>query len=1020
MRLSYRHILCALMVVFSIFCVAAVADGIKLDAIAAQRLEPGKNLIENASFEAVNRGGVPDGWSWSARNTTAKLIATTDAHSGKTALRLTNDTEFGADVYGMFWRNQAMALVPGHSYVISAWTKSKDPGIAWIGGGNDWQYRLRLPATGGDWQHVWMRFTAVDSDTSFVLRVCTESPCKELLLDDVKVEEGETPTPDALVPAGTQHSLYLSADRAVYELEGDGKFEASFSLIVTRSGSQSITAQLRTAAVKLQSSFDPGVYSILIAGRGNGENDQPHVLKLSIGAGATTAALTTLRVYSARSASRRAEAIKNSIPKLSALFDKVQRSGQDVSYPKIQLTILHNFTQYATEDIAHGEVRRALSQLSELEAMAQRCQQSLQSATAGKRLPVVPKWTANEPVSISHSSFIGGRSAGSRSGKNLGAGPVFFTGYGAFGQVRQDLEKLPGYGANIIQIEIGPSALYPREGVLERGPIEEMQRLLVRAQKAGVAINLLISPHYFPDWMLAKFPHLKKHREGFLQYCIHAPESRELLQKFVSDLIPPLRGYPALHSICLSNEPVNMEEPCQTGLEAWHAFLANKYHSLAEVNRLWNTRFTQNAANTDAMASIPLPDPFKPSPMSGMQLDYLLWNREAFSGWHKMLAEAVHRAAPELAVHAKAMSWTMVNGAEVRYGVDARQFGAFSDINGCDSVNFINRTPGRYASGWLGNDLDHDLQRSVKDAPVFNSENHIIEDRDRQFVPAQHVYSALWQEAIHGQSATVIWVWERSFDPKSDTYGSIMHRPDCTEAVGRVNYDLNRAAVEVTALQQTDPQVTILRSVCGAAWEPGAFSDCFGRIAESLAFFGLKPGFVTEQDLESGVPAGINTLIVPGLQHISQQEYRALWAFAQLPGKTLIVVGGNTSFTKDEYDRALTPIASANRVPYEYGKVNRSAFHLSFSQMLETKSIRPAIALVSDIGGIETAVAWRCTADGQLVSMVNYGTRPETVHVRSGGKLAMYRDVLASGAALHNAAITLQPLEVRLLRIPKP
>ena len=77
------------------------------------------------------------------------------------------------------------------------------------------------------------------------------------------------------------------------------------------------------------------------------------------------------------------------------------------------------------------------------------------------------------------------------------------------------------------------------------------------------------------------------------------------------------------------------------------------------------------------------------------------------------------------------------------------------------------------------------------------------------FVPARHIRATLWQAAAHGQSATTSWVWERTFDPKSDFAGSIMHRPACAEAVGVVNYDLNRAALEITAIPQAPPRVLL-------------------------------------------------------------------------------------------------------------------------------------------------------------------------------------------------------------------
>lgn len=299
-----------------------------------------------------------------------------------------------------------------------------------------------------------------------------------------------------------------------------------------------------------------------------------------------------------------------------------------------------------------------------------------------------------------------------------------------------DLEKWPGYGANIIQIEVGPSAVLAREGETNAAPMRALVQMLDRAQKSGVAVCLLISPHYFPDWALAKWPHLRRRREGFLQHCLHAPEGRELLRRFIAALVPPVKDHPALHSICLSNEPVNEEEPCAPAQRQWQAWLQKRHGNVALLNPLCGPNFT-------AFAAVPLPNPFGARPAPALWMDYIRFNQDTFADWHKMLADAVHEVAPGLPVHAKAMTWTLLNDGDIQYGVDATLFGAFSDLNGNDSVNFYDAGDGEFAQGWQLNAMGHDLQRSVLDAPVFNTENHFIADRDTSFVPAAHVRAAL-------------------------------------------------------------------------------------------------------------------------------------------------------------------------------------------------------------------------------------------------------------------------------------
>ena len=193
--------------------------------------------------------------------------------------------------------------------------------------------------------------------------------------------------------------------------------------------------------------------------------------------------------------------------------------------------------------------------------MSSRLSQELQEVLVGQRqLAGVPRWTGDQRPRVKSSSFV---APVRMPGGAVMQRPVFFNGYGPFSQVIADMEKWPDYGTNIIQIEVGPRAILPAEDRTDSDPVRALLHTLDRAQRSGVAVCLLISPHYFPDWALAKWPHLHKRREGFLQYCLHAPEGHDVLRRFIAALIPTIKDHPALHSICLSNEPVNVEEPCE-------------------------------------------------------------------------------------------------------------------------------------------------------------------------------------------------------------------------------------------------------------------------------------------------------------------------------------------------------------------------------------------------------------------------------------------------------------------------
>jgi hypothetical protein len=987
---------------------AAGSEMVRLQTVLAEPLPCGSNLLSNPGFEETKPDGSPAGWQWDRRNTDAAcVIDRAVAHRGGKSLLLTNGTAYGAHVYAMLWRTRPAALTEGKPCTMSAWVKSDAPGIVSLVGGADWQVRAPARATGGQWQRIWKTFSPGPKDCHFTLRINTESPTRGVWIDDVKLEEGTAPTPDPITPAD-QAAFFLEPDEPEVVVQGDGPFSLTFTLSSPRPISGMLEAVLGAdPSLSQRLELAAGVWRLRLRGEAAAAADQPRALTLRLArAGNEKAeARTTLRFYSAAHALGRLAALTRGLPAIRKDLQAVQARGEDISDPQVTATVLENFIGYAEEDARRGEVRRALEQVEDLEQMATRLTLDLRQALAGsRRWAAVPRWTGAQRPVPQGSSFLG---PAELPGGRVAQRPLFFTGYGHFGQVVADLEKWRGYGANIIQIEVGPSSVFPRESVTNEAPLRALRVTLDRAQKAGVAVCLLISPHYLPGWAREKWPHLRQHREGFLQYCLHAPEGRELLRRFIAVALPPLRDHPALHSICLSNEPVNEEEPCEAARQQWQAWLEQRHGTPAELNRLC-------ASNFASFAEAPLPNPFAPRPHPVLWMDYIRFNQEFFADWHQAMARDIHSAAPGLPVHAKAMTWTMVNDGDIRYGVDATLFGRFSDINGNDSVNFYNFGEGDFAQGWQMNALGHDLQRSVRDAPVFNTENHLIVDRETRRVPAAHIRAGLWQAAVHGQSATTIWVWERTFDPKSDFAGSIMHRPACAEAVGLVNHDLNRAALEVTALQQARPDLLLLQSVSASVWDAGGYSDCLGKLYTALAFTGLKLGFISERQLESGLLPDAPLVFVPAVRHLSAAAAAGLRRFQ---GR-LVLVGEGDLLARDEYDRPSSPELEGEKVLFRHGPTSARDLHARITARLPAWNLHPAVELRGTDPGPVWGVEWRSadTPAGVVLNLCNYLKTPVTVSLRQGGRETSAQDLLNGAPAA--GPVTLQPLEVRLLRLP--
>jgi beta-galactosidase GanA len=174
-------------------------------------------------------------------------------------------------------------------------------------------------------------------------------------------------------------------------------------------------------------------------------------------------------------------------------------------------------------------------------------------------------------------------------------------------------------------------------------------------------------------------------------------------------LITPVKNHPALHSICLTNEPRNVEEPCSYATAAFQAWLEKKHGDIGTLNINWGSSFT-------SFSNISVPDPRygKPSDIKmGEWYDFLCWNQEFLTSWHKMLADAVHAVAPDVPVNAKVQGYSFGNTEDVQWGDDPYLYSEIMDISGNDGSNCYKSdddTLKPYFAEWLGCYMYGDLQ----------------------------------------------------------------------------------------------------------------------------------------------------------------------------------------------------------------------------------------------------------------------------------------------------------------------
>jgi hypothetical protein len=471
--------------------------------------------------------------------------------------------------------------------------------------------------------------------------------------------------------------------------------------------------------------------------------------------------------------------------------------------------------------------------------------------------------------------------------------------------------------------------------------------------------------------------------------------------------VEAIKDHPALLSVCLANEPANIEEPCSTASQSWREWLQDRHQGIDNYNRAHHTTVRD-------FGEVPLPNPYDAPRDRALWGDYVRFNQEQHAKWLGALASAVREVSATLPVHVKATTPYLLGVmSKAAVGTDPTLLAGYSDLNGNDGGNAFQFADTDFAQSWQSNEMGHDLQKSMNPAPIFNSENHTIVDREPHAIPAKHVRTALWQAATHGQVATTLWVWERLFDHKSDAWGSILERPDAVEAVGLVNIDLNRAAPELRFLQDAPPDVMILNSVTAQTWDANV-SDVTEALYTALSFTGVKIGFITERQLEQGILPTTSVFFIPGNIHLCQQALRSLSAYRG----HLVFVGGDRLLSRGDHDEP----ASVKVLGEVLGNKGDAALWRSLWVQLIPALARwqvvPEVQVRDAQNKVVWGVEWRIARDPAgtwIVNLCNYRHQSVRIHLLRDGRIASGKDVLA-GTHLAETTV-LGSLETKLVRL---
>jgi len=986
-----------------------------LAVLAAATPYPELSPLLDGGFEQAVGDRPGTTWTFQAApgSDARAVIDTKVFHGGRRSVRLSlSRGQTHGQVLGSL--QQTVPVAPNTVYRLSLWVRGEragdhnevnDPDDLWID----------MPAGTFGWTHLTKTLLTKPEQTRLTIMLNLYVPTHAWWVDDLVLAPDHTPL--AAKMPGVQGGL-----RVPDQVEGDN-LESTATLLVgmPAAGKARLTVRAGNSARAATVPLAAGLQRIEIPWNTGAPGPTVLDLRLDIldreGRLMATAG-RQVKKLSGAPALAALKRIGDDLPGLRRRLEALRARRVAVDYPLVGLTVLEHFVPWAQQDTRRAEVRRAEYAVRDLRQTLARVKEELAALEADPRsAPAVVRYQTGT-VAIKGTHFEGSlaRSDGSR-----GTGPLFFTGYGHFSQVRDDLEVFPDYGINVIQIEIGPNSVVQADGSVRMDGIREIEQVLDRAAAANVAVCLLLSPHYFPDWARERWPELNLCRGGFFTYCLDAPQAREIIATFLSTLIPAIKDKPALHSLCLSNEPIYTDTArCPLTHRLWAEWLSREHGDIAKLNARLGTDYP-------AFDAVPIPG--NQDYQAPQFVEWVLFNNERFAGFHQFMADTIHELAPGIPVHAKVMAWTPHGRGDVANGVDAELFGRLSQIGGNDcSYGYPGR--GEWAVNWQLQNWFYDLQRTVCRQPVFNTENHLTPDRSTHYVPGAHFRTALWQGAVHGQGATTIWVWERTYDKQSDFYGNVMHRPGCAEETGRVGLDLLRLAPEVAALQQEPVGVAMFHCIASLA-RSASYQPLMDAVYEGLNFTGVQLGLVTDRMAAAGDFGGAKALVLPAATHVPDEAFAGLERFVQEGGKLLVVGRDNLRF--DRFSRERDParvralLAGAMVLPEDDARTAAAAgpqqagaqrrLHARLVEIVDRLGLEPGWRLAGERGQAPWGVEFRTARLGnrRLLNAVNYLKRPRRVMLVADGKPARGRDLI-SGREV-GPTLDLAPLQPVLVEV---
>lgn len=332
------------------------------------------------------------------------------------------------------------------------------------------------------------------------------------------------------------------------------------------------------------------------------------------------------------------------------------------------------------------------------------------------------------------------------------------------------------------------AALQPSENEYN---FEKLDRIMEMCRENDLKVVLATSTAAHPAWMAKKYPEIlrteadgKKRRFGSRHNsCPNSPVYRKYSVALASKLAERYASYDNIIAWHISNE-YGGECYCENCEKAFHEWLKNRYQTIENLNRAWDTAFWSHTFydwdEVPPASYLSEHWGWERTTFQGISIDYRRFNSDSILECYKLEQEAVKKFTPNIPV--------TTNFMEFYKPLDYQKWAKDMDFVSWDSYPSPDATPAKMA-------LNHELMRGLKGGKPF-----ILMEQTPSVTNWQPYNSLkrpgvmrLWsyQAVAHGSDSIMFFQMRRSIGACEKYHGAI---------IDHVGHENTRVFREATAL----------------------------------------------------------------------------------------------------------------------------------------------------------------------------------------------------------------------------